>query len=96
MSRYTKIPVNVVAVIKTLTVGQILHVLEPIIEDIGHLDLGEAEVRPVLDPAIIIESVEDRVHKVTHLKSQHLIINRRGWCPRTGKRAVVNRVDILG
>ena len=56
-----------VAVIKTLSVGQILHVLEPIVEDVGHLDLGEAEVGPVLDPAIVIESVEDCVDKVTDL-----------------------------
>ena len=73
-----------VAVIETLSVCQILHILESIIEDVGHLviiiiivivividvchlDLGEAEVRPVLDSAIIIESVEDRVHKVTNL-----------------------------
>ena len=56
-----------VAVIKTLSVGQILHVLEPIVEDVGHLNLGEAEVGPVLDPAIVIESVEDCVDKVTDL-----------------------------
>ena len=56
-----------VAVIKILSVGQIFHVLQPIIKDIGHLDLGEAEVGPVLDPAIVIESVEDCVDKVTDL-----------------------------
>ena len=62
-----------VAVIKTLTVGHILHVLKLVIENVGYLDLGEAEVGPILDPAIVIESVEDRVDKVTHLKLQQLL-----------------------
>ena len=70
---FLEIPVNVVAVIKTLTVGHILHVLKLIIENVGYLDLGEAEVGPILDPAIVIESVEDRVDKVTHLKLQQLL-----------------------
>ena len=69
---FLQVPINVVAVIKTLTVGHILHVLKLVIENVGYLDLGEAEVGPILDPAIVIESVEDRVDEVTHLK--HLII----------------------
>ena len=64
---FPEIPVNVVAVIKTLSVGQILHVLEPFVEYVSHLDLGEAEVGPILDPSIVIESIEDRVDKVTDL-----------------------------
>ena len=60
-------PVNVVTVIKALSVGHVLHVLQLVIEHVGHLDLGEAEVGPVLDPAIVIESVHDGVNKITDL-----------------------------
>ena len=56
-----------VAVVKGLTVGHVLHLLQIIVEHVGHLDLGEAEVGPVLDPSIVIESVHDGVDKVTDL-----------------------------
>ena len=56
-----------VAVVKGLTVGHVLQVLQVIVEHAGHLDLGEAEVGPVFDPSIVIESVHDSVDKVTDL-----------------------------
>ena len=85
-------PVNVVAVVKALTVGHVLHVLQLVIKYVGHLDLREAEVGPVLDPAIVIESVHDSVDKVTDL----LVRRRLPFFPASLVSTCETHQDLLG